>query len=73
MLTELVRSCPDFTPGRWTPCPPLRDRAAWDNLPGYDRWLYGGGEAARRDDGGEQAEVVQVAQRHCSIHGTICC
>ena len=47
MLTELVRSCPDFTPGRWTPCPPLRDRAAWDNLPGYDRWLYGGGEAAR--------------------------
>ena len=25
----------------------MRDRAAWDNLPGYDRWLYGGGEAAR--------------------------
>ena len=47
MLTELLAARPDFTPGRWVPCPPLRDRAAWDALPGFDRWLYGGGEAAR--------------------------
>lgn len=47
MLTELLAACPDFTPGHWVPCPPVRDRAAWDTLPGFDRWLYGGGEAAR--------------------------
>ena len=47
MLTERIAACPDFAPGRWIPCPPVRDRAAWDTLPGFDRWLYGGGEAAR--------------------------
>ena len=47
MLTELLDARPDFTPGRWVPCPPLGDRAAWDALPAFDRWLYGGGEAAR--------------------------
>lgn len=47
MLTERIAACPDFAPGRWIPCPPVRDRAAWDTLPGFDRWLYGGGKAAR--------------------------
>lgn len=47
MLTELLNARPDYTPGRWVPCPPVRDRAAWDTLPAFDRWLYGGGEAAR--------------------------
>lgn len=47
MLTELLNARPGYTPGRWVPCPPVRDRAAWDALPAFDRWLYGGGEAAR--------------------------
>lgn len=47
MLTELLAAHGDFTPGRWVPCPRVSDRAAWDNLPGFDRWLSGGGEAAR--------------------------
>ena len=47
MLTELLAARPDFAPGRWVPCPPVRDRAAWDTLPAFDRWLYAGGQAAR--------------------------
>lgn len=47
MLTELAAARPDFAPGRWHPCPPVGDRAAWDALPAFDRWLYGGGDAAR--------------------------
>ena len=42
MLTELLAAHGDFTPGRWVPCPRVSDRAAWDNLPGFDRWLSGG-------------------------------
>ena len=47
MLTEMLAAHGDFTPGRWQPCPRVTDRGAWDSLPGFDRWLYGGGEAAR--------------------------
>lgn len=47
MLTELLAQRPDFAPGRWTPCPPVSDRDAWDNLPGFDRLLAAGNEAAR--------------------------
>ncbi len=47
MLTELLNQNPDFTPGRWTPCPPVSDRDAWDTLPGFDRLLAAGNAAAR--------------------------
>ena len=49
MLTELLAARPDFTPGVWQPCPPTTDRAAWDALPGFDRWLAAGNESRRAE------------------------
>lgn len=42
MLVELLQTAGDYTPGKWIPCPPVTERAAWDALPGFDRWLYVG-------------------------------
>ena len=47
MLTELLAARPGCAPGRWTPCPPAAQRAAWDALPASDRWIAAGNEAAR--------------------------
>ena len=47
MLTELLDQNPDFTPGRWVPCPPTTDRDAWDTLAGFDRLLAAGNASAR--------------------------
>ena len=47
MLTDRLRRRPDFAPGRWVPCPPTCRRGEWDALPGFDRVLAAGNEAAR--------------------------
>ena len=48
MLTQLLDANPEFTPGRWQPCPPAADRAAWDALPSSDRWIAAGNEAMHK-------------------------
>ena len=48
MLTEYLQAAGNFTPGRWRPCPPASDRAVWDTLPCFDRWLYDGNDVLRK-------------------------
>lgn len=45
MLCELLARQADFSAGRWVPCPPVSDRAAWRALPSFERWQSGGKEA----------------------------
>jgi len=48
MLTELLTQNGGYTPRKPVLFPPLSDRAVWDRLPGADRWLNAGNEAARQ-------------------------
>lgn len=49
MLMEFLQQTPAFEPGQWSPCPPVSDRAAWESLPGADRLLQAGRQAAKDD------------------------
>lgn len=48
MISELLQQKENFAIGKWTPCPPISNREAWDFLPSFDLWVEAGNAAAKK-------------------------